>query len=395
MNYISDLSYLAIKKETSEGVAVIPDTFLPLESADIKTILNNEPNQRMFGVDFESVEASQGERKQEGQIKIWADPDTIGYIFDMFMKKGADSGNANDGYTREFTPEDPNTYTIDIPKGPYAQRFFGVKGDELNLIFEDAKLKAEGNVKTMGQFSASSLLEALTGAGMTSLKLNQEYDLEPTRGLVAGDVLVVGGVDITIVSLGADGFTVNFGSTSVTASIGDPVYLKKQDCSQSAIQKPFFFGDVLVGFGADASAAETAAGSKTTATPVHELKINFKNNLLNDNSSQERDVSKLLPQTKMIDVEIKQLFETVEQHMNWLELTKQGLCIIMRGRTINKATPTRNQLKITLHKAKIMEGEEPLEKGSYIFDQQTLKGLYDIGDGKAITVELINETATY
>ena len=401
MNYIADKSYLAIKKETTEATAVRPTVFLPLESADIKTILNNAPDRRMHGNDFESIDLSQGERSHEGKIKVWADPDTLGYILDMFVKKGSSTGSAGAGYTHPFTVENPNTYTIEIPKGNYAQRFFGVKGDELNLIFEEAKLKAEMDVKAQGQFSAAVIRDAITGGAGAVLSLKQDYDLEPTRGLVAGDVIVIGAgtateEEKTITSIGANGTDITFtASIASNHSIGDVCYLKAQTISYATLQKPFYFGDVLVGFGADESAAATAAASKTTATPVHELAIKFQNNLLAAPTTNYRDPIKLLPQVKACELTIKQLFSNPDQHVKWLNLVKQGMCIIMRGRMINTGTPTYNKFTFALHNAKLGDNAEPLNVGEYIMDEQTFKAAYDTGDAKALTIELVNETATY
>jgi hypothetical protein len=48
-NYLANESYLALKKETTEGTAVTPDVFLPLESADLTTNLNLNEDSRMVG----------------------------------------------------------------------------------------------------------------------------------------------------------------------------------------------------------------------------------------------------------------------------------------------------------------------------------------------------------
>jgi hypothetical protein len=42
MNYLTDNSYLALKVETTPGVAVIPDTFVPLVSESIKSNIEEE-----------------------------------------------------------------------------------------------------------------------------------------------------------------------------------------------------------------------------------------------------------------------------------------------------------------------------------------------------------------
>jgi len=48
----------------------------------------------------------------------------------------------------------------------------------------------------------------------------------------------------------------------------------------SGLQDPLYQGNTLVGLGVDETASTTAAGSKATATPVHEFSLDLKNNLL-------------------------------------------------------------------------------------------------------------------
>lgn len=400
-NYIADLSYLAVKEETTEGVAVRPNVFLPLESVELKTNPNHTPDRRMYGTDFEALDLSQGERVHEGTIKVWGDPDTLGHFLNMFLKKGSTTGSAGDGYTHPFTVENPSTYTIEFPKGDYAQRFFGVKGDELRLLFEEAKLKIEADVKAMGQVSVMKTLAALTEAVSDVVGFSQEYDLEPNRGLVAADQLVIepGTANeeiVTIASVSANGYQITLtGAVAKSHSAGVLVYLKKQTISRSTLQKPFFYGDVQVGFAATKADAATAAASKATATPVHEFSITFKNNLLAGPTTNYRDPLKLLPQFKSCDVQIKQLFTDPTQHQKWLQLIKQGICFIFFGELINIVTPTKNKFTFALHNAKLIGNDEPLNVGEYIMDEQNFKALYDTSDAAALTVELVNKTATY
>jgi hypothetical protein len=401
MNYLADLSYLAIKKESTEGVAVKPDVFLPMDSSDVATAMNNTPDRRMFGVDFEAIDVLPGERSHTGSIVLWADPDSLGYIFTMFLKKGTTTGSAEAGYTHPFTPEEPNTYTIEIPKGPYAQRFFGVKGNALRLFFEEAKMKADLNVSAMGQVSSFRIAAALTAETSTEIVLSQEYDLEPTRGLVIGDQIVIGAGTAseetgTISAIDTNGYEITLASAVANShDIGELCFLKKQSVSHSVLQKPLFFGDVQVGFGATAAAAITAAGSKTTATPVSNLEINFGNNLNAVPMTNYRDPSKILPTFRNCDITITQLLDEPDQHQAWLGTEKQAICILANGRLINASTGAKNQLSWLIHNAKLIDNAEPLNVGDYVRDEQNFKAVYDITDGKALTISLINETSNY
>ena len=99
---------------------------------------------------------------------------------------------------------------------------------------------------------------------------------------------------------------------------------------------------------------------------------------------------------KQATLTIKKLFENPDQRNDWLNITKQAISLITRGELI-KTTPTttRNQLKITLHKALLEASGNPLTIGEYIFDEQVFKAAYDSSDAKALTIEVTNETSTY
>jgi len=185
-NYLGSKSYLAMKPETTAGTAVKPTAFCPLVSESIKTILGLAPDRRMKGLDWKSDDLLAGDRKHEGDIVIYADGDNLGHLLNMTYLKGTTTGDET-GYTHPFTVGSPDSYTIEIQKGPYAQRYFGVKADQLKVEFVDQKMQVTASVKAMGQFSVSALKEALSGA-VTSLKLSSAYDMKPNSGLAVGDV---------------------------------------------------------------------------------------------------------------------------------------------------------------------------------------------------------------
>lgn len=390
MPYLSDKGYLAVKVETTEGTAVRPDHFIPLVSESIKSVLNYTADRRLMGLDWKSDDLLRGRRTHEGDIVLYADADNLGHLLNMIFKKGTTTGSAIVGYTHPFTVDSPKTYTIEIGKGNYAQRYFGVKGEQLKLDFVDGKMQAVLTIKAMGQVSVGTLSAALTGAGMTSLTLKQEYDLTPNNGFVIGDVITVGGVDITLTGVSADGITLTFASISVTASIGDPVLLKVQTPSYANLADPLKQGNALVGIGADETAATTAAGSKTTATPCYEFAITKKNNLLDAPSTNSQDPAKLLPQTRECELTLSQTFESVAQHQKWLDITKQAVTLIVSGKAIGAF---KELLTWKFYKVKLTTNENTLEVGSLLFDKGTFEALYDSSAAKAIYIELVNRTA--
>ncbi len=393
MNYLADKSYLAVKPQSVTTTPVIPTIFMPLISESIRVNPNFVADRRMKGLDWKSDELLKGPRKIEGDLVIFADPDNFGHLLNMTYAKGATTGSGSDGYTHPFTVGDGKSYTIEISRGAFAQRIYGVRGDSLKVEFEDNKLKATISVKGLAQFYTASVAVALTGAGMTSLVMSTDYDLRPADGLVVGDVLTINGTEVTLTSVNANGTTVGFASTAVTASIGDSVTLKAQTPSYAALAEPFYFGNTLVGFAATSSAADTAAATKATATPCYNLSAEFKNNLLDASATGSTGPAVLLNQVKEASLEISRLFTDPIQYQKWIENIKQAITIIITGRYIKSDLSTSELLTIKFHKVKMIENEEPLEVGAYIFDKEKLEALYDSSDAKAVEITIVNRTA--
>ncbi len=395
MNYLTDNSYLALKPETTPGTAVIPDTFVPLVSESIKSDVAFKADRRMKGLSWKSDDLLQGERKHEGDIVVYADADNLGHLLNMTLSKGTTTGNAT-GYTHPFTVGEPDSYTIEIQKGPFAIRYFGVKADSLRLEFEDGLLKATASVKARGQFSVATLKEALSGS-VTSLKLAHNYDDRPNTGLAVGDKITIkldSGAyqDITLTSVNVDGETVGFASSSITAAAGNPIYLKAQTPSYTNLSKPLTRGDTLVGIAATSALATTAAGAKSTATPIYDLVIDIKNNLFDAPATGSKDPYQLLTQLRESQITISRLFESEDQRQKWFDMTKQAITMIILGSVITGGT-TKEQLTIKFHKVKLLENNYTAELGSLIQEDQSFEALYDAGDAMALEVSLVNKTA--
>lgn len=392
--YLADNSYLAIGVEATAGTAVIPSKFVPLISSDVKTVANYSADRRMKGVSWKTTGMLRGNRMHEGTLTVLADPDTIGHFLNMVMaRSGTSSSGSPLAYTHNYAVGTPKSYTIEIKKGLYAERYFGVYIDELKLEVQDGAMVIVASIKAMGSFSVATLGVALTGAGMTGATLDDEYDISPNNGLVAADVITTaGGTDITLSSVNANGIAVAFSSTSVTASVGDAIYLKPQTPSFATLQDPFYLGNVFAGFGATTSAAATAAGARSTSTPVYDLAITIKNNLFAQNGSSRLDPVQILQGSKECQIELKQLFTTAAQRQAWLNRTKQAVTFVFNGKYIASNFTTQEKLTLTFNNIKALTSENEIKVGEYIVDDQVFEVIYDTGDAAAMSGVLINRT---
>lgn len=392
-NYLADKSYLAVKPQSSATTPITPTNFLAMVSESVRVSPNFTADRRIKGLSWESDELLKGSRMIGGDITILCNPDELGHLLNMTYQKSSTSGNGTDGYTHSFIVGDGDSYTIEIGRGPAAQRFWGVRADNLRINYVDNKMQATVSIKALGQFYTASLGVALTGAGMTTAVLSTDYDLRPADGLVIGDSININGTTVVLTSVNADGKTVGFSSTSITASVGDPVYLVAQTPSLGTYHEPFYMGNTLVGLSDTSSNADTAAASRATATPCYALSMAFGNNLLDAPASGYTGSAVLLNQVRNASLEIDTLFTEPEKYRKWLELTKRAATIICTGRFIKSDQTTSEALTVKFYKLKAETVEEPLEVGQYIFDKQRLTALYDTGDSAAVTITLVNRTA--
>lgn len=395
-NFLANKSYLAVKPQSVATTPVIPTNFIALMSESIRVNPNFTADRRMKGLDWKSDELLKGSRKIEGDISVLADPDALGHLLNMTYAKGSTTGSGSDGYTHPFTPGDGKSYSIEISRGSFAQRIYGVRADNLKLEFQDNKLVATASIKALGQFYSASLGAALSGS-VTSLVLSTDYDLRPTDGLVVGDVIRLvkdsGTTDLTILTINADGKTLTFASESITAAAGNAIFLLAQTPSYGTQREPFYFGNALVGIGATSSAADTAAGSRSTASPCYNFSANLKNNLLEAPATGYTGPAVLLNQDKEAAVEVSRLYSDPTQFQKWVENVKQAITMIVTGRFIKSDLTTSELFTIKFHKTKLMTNEQPLEVGQYIFDKQKFEALYDADDAKTVEISLVNRTA--
>lgn len=396
-NYLADKSYLAVKPQTTPTTPIIPTNFVPLISESIRINPNYTVDRRMKGLDWKSDDILKGTKDIEGDIVIHGDPDNLGHLLNMTYAKGTTTGDANVGYTHPFTPGEGDSYSIEISRGAFAQRIWGARGDNLKLEFQDNKLVATVSIKALGQFYAASLAVALSGAS-TSIVFSTDSDPRPADGLVVGDIIRIvetagTTVDVTLLTINADGKTVTFVSTPITAAVGQPVYLLAQTPSYANVKEPFYFGNTLVGIAATSALADTAAATKATATPCYNLITNLKNNLLSSPASGSIGPSVIMNQVKEADLEISRLFETPLQWQKWIEYVKQAVTFITTGRFIKTDLTTSELLTVKFHKVKLASNEQPLDVGQYLFDKQKFDALYDSDDAKTIEIGLINRTA--
>lgn len=394
MNHKSDSGYLAIKKQVEANTAITPDIFIPLLEEDLSSDPNNERVKQIVGINWKSNLILQGLRKNEGKIKVMADPTTLGYFLDMAMNKSGTTGDATNGYTHVYDVDPSNYYTIEVLRGSYVHRLVGCQITKFGLMFENGHLIIEAEIVAKGKFNYATLGEALSGAE-TSLGMKEEFDPAPAYGLVAGDVVqvweagVATDLEIATIATGSKGIT--FESTSITASEGALITLKPQTPSYSALKRPFKFGQMLVGFGANETASTVGAGSYANATPVDELKLELDKGLETKHFSGDNNPV-ILEGVPDMAFNVKKLLVTPDDVQQWNDIAKKACTIIIVGDEISAGVYCT--LTIKLHNIKPKKVDNKTKVGEYIYDETDFFVEYDNTDGKAVAITLKNTVET-
>lgn len=388
---LSDKNYVALIPQTSASAPVIPSNFFPLVSESLKADPGISADRRIKGLNWKADEVLQGERKIAGDLVFLADADSLAHIFNMMYLKGSTTGDGTVGYTHPFTVGDGKSYSVEISRGIYAQRTWGVRGDSLKLDFADNNMQATLSIMGLGQFSVASLAVALSGS-VTSLVLSTASSPRPSDGLCVGDVIAIGGTNLTLTSVNSDGKTLGFSSTSVTASAGASIFLLAQTPSYLSTL-PLTMEETLIGVAATSSAAVTAAAAKSTATPAYNFSLTLKNNSVSAAMWATGGSAGIFAGVREGQVELSTLFTDPTIYKDWIECVKQAITLIAKGAIIKTDGTTSEKLTINLHKVKLTADDQALTAGDYVYDKQTGEVLYDGGDTAAIDITVVDRTA--
>lgn len=393
MNYLADSSYVAIKPQVDAATPIRPTLHFPLVGENIRLNAGIVADRRMKGFSWKSDDIQKGAKSIAGDLTLFADPAGLGHLLNMLQLKGSSTGSGTDGYTHPFTPGAGKNYTIEIPVGIYAERYFGVRADGLALSFDDGRLLGKLTVKAVGVFRSAELAGALTGAGMTAATFKTVYEVSPNKGLCIGDTIIVGGVEVVLTSVDAGGLAVGFASTAITAAVGDKVYLKAQTPSFGTQLEPFYRVNTLVGVGATETDSTTAAGAEATSVGFNDLSIEFKNNLLAADQVGRRGAGGLFNQTLEGQIKIKKMFDTPQDYQDWLSGIGEAMTIISMGKPIKSDFTTSEKLTMKFYLAKRIEHQEPKTVGGYVIAEETFEILLDQVTSKSVEIALVNRTA--
>ena len=97
---LGNLGYLKIKKESTKGTPVIPDTGIPIFSESLNININLEDIDPIVGIKSARYAVLKGQRDYSGEVSAIGDPNVAGYFLDMLFTKGTTTGAGP--YTHTF-----------------------------------------------------------------------------------------------------------------------------------------------------------------------------------------------------------------------------------------------------------------------------------------------------
>ena len=386
---IANLSYLAVKKESTKGTAVTPTTYLPFftEALEMDAKLNDiAPIMGLKAARYDSIK---GQREIKGTIAFLGDPNTAGYVLDMLLTQGSATGGS-DPYTHPFTlskTTNPKSYTIDILKGQVVFRYFGVEAENVSLDFTNNYLKLTATVSALGLLSSRTV--ASVGSG--TILFTTDSDANATNGFVASDTIRVflanGSVLDTTVTSVDNATQLTVGSNSGVAA-GDIV------CLRGATPSFTLTGDYFQFAKTEFRISDTAANALTAAhTPVEigaKLQIMHKFSKPGvEHRSGSYNPTSLVRLAGDIDLSTKVFFDTPTQEARFFDTSTRA--IVMR---CFAGSTNQHELRVTMNKMVIAGKPVKVDMGNLLYDDIKWTIDYNSSDSQMFDVKVLNAIAT-
>jgi len=383
--------YMALKKETTKGVAVTPNVYTPYYSNDLLTDIHLMSDEPVYGNKFKRFQSLQGIRSHGGSVSVMAEPNSCALWHDMIATKSGTTGS--DPYTHTFGASittDPNSYTVDVAvSSHYVERFFGVEASKLTYGWEGEKMTLNLDVSGLGSFLGREIASIST----TTIVLKTDYDPSPTTGLVASDLVRVIKADgsgsplSTTISSITDGTTIVLGASAAAFAAGDMLLLRPATPSLSLLT-PFTWPRTQFRFGADASAA--LAATQTRMEPGSEISLMHD---FDDNEGSKRsgafDPASLARTVYDLEVKLKKNFDEANQIKYFNSVAKRAL--VMRAYS---GSTNQHELRVTLNNLRFAELPIPTESKGIVYEEITAVPNYDLTDTQGFDVKVINALAT-
>lgn len=383
---ISNKGYLMIGEQTDPNTPVVPTVVVPLYEEDITTDMNVDEDAPIIGSRAARSYIHPGQRIHGGSITVMAEPNTSLHLFSMMLKRGNASGGGP--YTWLLTPDDSKSYVLDFLKGRHVFRYGGAKAHTIAPDWDDNKMVYEIDISAMWAFTFREV-QSVSGSGPYTITLKTNYDLQPTKGLVVGDLIQLYDVSTgSYINAEVDALT----DTTITVSenvaagtAGDIISIRPRTPSVS-IQQPFLWSRTFFHFGADATAAMAAAHTPLEQGSAWELAFNV-NEEDGEHRSGSADPASIIQTLADATVTAQTYFDDPLKQNKFMTLAKNA-CVIRHY------SESGYELRVTIYDMRPTESELPLETEEVLYDEQEYMAKEDQVTGKIYEVTIINNVAS-
>lgn len=407
---LSNNGYLAIKRQSSAAVAVVPthplrfnegDLDLEQENIEIESVQNNS-----FGTGM-----VKGMHKPSGEFKSDLDANECVHIIagalgTLTSSTDISSGTDASVYSHQidFGVSLPNfsieqargnlTDTSNNRLGYEVRRAFGAQIDSFTIKGGNSgKLEFSWKLNALGIFHRAKLLKDAAAGSSVALNVDtveglvattdnvNVYDDTPQNEVDAIASLSTTAKTVTIATLG----------NSYTVANNAMVYLEPQTVSYSVAEQIFTNADVQYREGATASAAASAAEGN-----LENWELTFSNNLEGRAGSLRKGNYVVAPKKRGITLKFAKYFESRMDADRYFNATKRGIEIKLVSDVIVSATDTnaaRYSITIALSNVRFKSHKMATSYGElYAYDVEAVC-LYDSSDSRAVRITVVNGTA--
>lgn len=389
---LGNLGYMAVKKEVTAGIPLIPSVFMPLYNDDISTMANQVEDNPIIGNQFKRYAILPGQRGYKGKVSVQADPNLAAYLFDMMMTIGNVSGS--DPYTYLFTPAlTQNSYTIDISGVSQVFRFVGAQISQIAMnVINNNEITLDCDITALHAFG-NATVASTSGSGPYTIVLDTSIDPNPSTGLVIADTMTLakaagGTVNFAVATI-VDSKTITTITDVTSAVAGDAIFIRPATPTY-VLKSPMLWSQTEFRFAATASAALSAAQTNLESGSMWTLMNPFENDEGAKRSGSLDPIS--LPRLQYDgSLKIKKFFDSTLDFQKFQQLTKLA-CVIRHfvysgGKTY--------ELRITYHHLKFNTTPKPkLLSNGILYTEADLLPQYDTADSASIEVAALNGLAS-
>jgi hypothetical protein len=390
---LANLGYYALGVETNLGAAVTPSVYIPGYKDTFETQLNLDELAQIVGVKAARYQAVMGMRSHEGVVTFQAEPNTAEYLFDMLMHQGTITPGTPNIHPFTVAPTElSKSYTMDILKGEVVHRYFGVMAQSIDIAFNKNEMRFDVDMSALGSF----IVREIAAVATKKLTLKQDYDPNPTLGLVSDDLIRImkpdgsDHLDTVVDAVDVNGVDVTMDDSCASFAAGDLVFIRAATPTYT-ILPPFKWSQTQFCFGVDAATALAATQTRLEQGSKWKIVHTFEKKAGADRSGAF-DPANLVRTTIETQLTAKKFFD-FPTDLNRFLAVGSNACVV-RHYVVDPSTGTTYELRVTLNRLVQKTTKRPLEVGKIIYNEIDFEAYYNASDGQVIDVEVLNNLAS-